>query len=587
MNELSKTLGFVVVGAAAAVIAFFSRPSLPVLEESGTRMHVLFPEFKDPLAAASLEIVDYDESTASIEPFKVAMVNNRWSIPSHDNYPTDAKDQLSKVAASLIGLKVLEVASDSPGDHGLYGVLDPDPKSLKAGATGVGTRVIMRDKNDKVLVNLIVGKAVPGRDGLHYVRVAGQDPVYTVALKTDKLTTKFSDWIETDLLKLNAWDIKQIQIHDYSIDELAGRPLPRAQLTIAYNDTGDPRWKFTEDKVFKNQQWVDGKLGDDEELNSTVLDDMKNALDDLKIVDVTRKPAGLSANLRATGTFYSDRETVSSLAAKGFYVARMQDYYELLSNDGEVRVLMKDGVQYVLRFGQIAGTGGEGKTKGKTDKQAKKDEKPKEESSSQGVNRYLFVMAEFNPEAIPKPELQPLPEEKPEEKPAEKAPAGKNPEDKTPGDKAAPSKPEEKKPEQKAKTDLKAERERIEKENKRKQEEYEQKIKDGEKRVKELNDRFADWYYVIADSVYQKIHLNREKIVKKKEKKEEGKKDEAAAKDHADHDHAAEAKKETPPETKKDAGAEQKKEAEPKQDNPAAPGSPQPKEPAPSAKPAT
>ena len=77
---------------------------------------------------------------------------------------------------------------------------------------------------------------------------------------------------------------------------------------------------------------------------------------------------------------------------------------------------------------------------------------------------------------------------------------------------------------------MKAERERIEKENKRKQEEYDEKVAAGKKHVKELNDRFADWYYVISDDVYRKIHLTRADFVKKKEAKDK-------AKDAAGHDH--------------------------------------------------
>ena len=42
----------------------------------------LFEKFKNPLAATSLEILKYDEATSTIAPFKVAQVNNRWSIPS-------------------------------------------------------------------------------------------------------------------------------------------------------------------------------------------------------------------------------------------------------------------------------------------------------------------------------------------------------------------------------------------------------------------------------------------------------------------------------------------------------------------------
>lgn len=532
MNESTKTIGFVVVGLAAAVLAWASRPSLPVADSANTKLTVLFPEFKDPLAATSLDIMSYDEANASLRPFKVALANNRWSIPSHDNYPTDAKDQLAKLATELIGLKVLEVPTDVPGEHATYGVVDPDSKNLKVGTTGVGTRVTVKGKDDKLLLNLIVGKEVPGREGLRYVRIVAQDPVYAVALKTDKLSTKFSDWIETNLLQLNAFDIKQIQINDYSIDMLARRYNQRGQLTLAYSDTGEPHWKLTEDKVFQNKKWVDGKMGPDEELNATVLDAMKDNLNNLKIVDVSKKPSGLSVNLRASGELASDNETVASLGEKGFYVLASQsdpNYYELLSNDGEFRVVMKDGVQYVLRFGQIAGSSdAHSKDKAKKDK----DGKAKDEASGAGVNRYLFVMAEFNRDALPKPQLQPLPEEKPAAKADEKKADDKKAEDKKADEKKPETKkPEDKKADDKAQADLKAERERIEKENKRKQDEYEQKIKDGEKRVQELNARFADWYYVIDDSVYQKIHLNRDKLIKKKEKK-----------DAAGHDHAEEPK---------------------------------------------
>ncbi len=54
---------------------------------------------------------------------------------------------------------------------------------------------------------------------------------------------------------------------------------------------------------------------------------------------------------------------------------------------------------------------------------------------------------------------------------------------------------------------IEAERDRIEKENHRKQDEYDEKVKKGEQRAKELNARFADWYYVVGDETYRKIHL--------------------------------------------------------------------------------
>ncbi len=58
----------------------------------------------------------------------------------------------------------------------------------------------------------------------------------------------------------------------------------------------------------------------------------------------------------------------------------------------------------------------------------------------------------------------------------------------------------------------------IKKENASKTKEYEEKLAAAKAHEKELNDRFADWYFVISDEVYHKIHLSRAEVVKTKEK---------------------------------------------------------------------
>ena len=156
----------------------------------------------------------------------------------------------------------------------------------------------------------------------------------------------------------------------------------------------------------------------DEELNAAKLDELKTALDDLKIVDVQRKPAGLSGDLKAAADFTNNNEAVLSLRDKGFYVADLEGRVELVSNEGEVRCAMKDGVQYVLRFGAID-------TEGDNAQQRQGQGQGQRGRNAGGAspNRYIFVMAEFNPDMIAKPELQPLPEAKdqPAEKPADGA----------------------------------------------------------------------------------------------------------------------------------------------------------------------
>jgi hypothetical protein len=402
----------------------------------------------------------------------------------------------------------------------------------------VGTRVVIRNKDDKPLLAMLIGKPVAGREGLRYVRRVGQDPVYVVSLKTDKLTARFGDWIEKDLLKFSALDMKQLEIQDYSIDVARGVENLRGELQLTYDDAAsDAKWKLVADKTLKGKEMVAVPLAADEELNTSTLDDLKNALGDLKIVDVNRKPAGLSGDLKLTGKVTLDQEAIQSLGERGFYLVQAGGSPVLLSNQGEIHVGMKDGVEYVLRFGEIAGQSeAKAKTKGKG-KDAKKED-------SGGVSRYLFVMAEFNPQAIAGPAKEKVPDEPKDAPKAGKADASKKPGDKkSPADKKDPA--EKKDP----KAEWKAEKERIEKENQRKEDDYQRQVKEGKEHVQKLNARFADWYYVIEDSVYQKIHLGRAKIVKKKEK--DKKDDKEHAHDHHDddhdhdhdHDHAAEPSK--------------------------------------------
>ena len=55
---------------------------------------------------------------------------------------------------------------------------------------------------------------------------------------------------------------------------------------------------------------------------------------------------------------------------------------------------------------------------------------------------------------------------------------------------------------------------------------YEKKLKDGEKKVKGLNDRFGPWYYVISAESFENLRLTHAGLVKPKEapgaKKETG-----------------------------------------------------------------
>jgi len=595
MSETAKTVTFLVVGFVAVMIGVLSRPSVAALDQNSLIGSNLTHTFDAPEKAKRLRIVRVDEDTAERHEFEVAQQNGLWSIPSKDGYPADAAKQMADAATSLMNRKVLGVASENAGDHEQYGVIDPLGEKLEAGQKGIGTRVTMWDDANAALADLIVGKPVRDQEGQRYVRKAGQDVVYVVEIDPAKLSTKFEDWIEKDLLKLNAWDLQQVQVKDYSSELVPvvtqdGRVTvqltsdPRSEMTFSYNET-DGKWSPAKLRQFvrkgESGEYVDFTVGKDEELNDETLNGLKTALGDLKIVDVVRKPQGLSQDLKAGKDFLNNREAFKDLVSKGFTPAQTAEGGgDIISSDGEAIATTKNGTQYVLRFGNLTNVAGAWPNKdqkappavAKPDaKDAKADKGDKGDKSD--VHRYMFVMARFDESSVKRPELEKLPElpagadakanpAAPPAKPADTAAkkdetakkddaaakkddaAAKKDDAKKKKDDAAKKKEKDaaakkedaaaKKDENAAKKDdaaakkdeaaankdvdkIIADRKRIEQENQKKLDQYQTLIKKGQENVKELNLRFGDWYFVVDDDVFHKIRVSKDKVIKKKE----------------------------------------------------------------------
>jgi len=538
-NEHGKCLTAVFLGAGLLLLAlgWAVQPRFKPATLKPAVERVLFPALTDAEKAASLEIIRYDDELATLYPFKVVKSGGVWVLPSHQNYPADAKEQLAAAATELVDLKALDVVTERAADHEVYGVIEPDQDKIKPGMTGVGQLIEIRDASGSKIARLVIGKedrqagVGSGSRRLRFVRKAGQDPVYRVELDTSKFTTRFGDWIEKDLLKLTPWDVRSVELDNYTLAavESDGRLEVRQQrnekMQLAYNDK-ESSWQLVSLETFPNkdsEEPVSEKLKDDEEVDSTKLNDLRNALGDLQIIDVARKPAGLSADLKAAESFVNDVEAVSSLQQRGFLPLPSG---VILSTEGQTVIGMKDGVEYVLRFG--AGTtvtepGGAG---------AGDEESDAAEELAEKAARYLLVMAQFNEDLLEKPELAELPS-LPEED-DEDADSGEEPEDQKSDDEKteeeASSGGEDSADSNATAADLlkqadEAEaamqkaieaRRQVERENRRKQESFDEKVVNGKKRVEELNGRFADWYYIVSDEEFEKIHLNREAVIKAK-----------------------------------------------------------------------
>lgn len=249
-----------------------------------------------------------------------------------------------------------------------------------------------------------------------------------------------------------------------------------------------------------------------------------------------------------------NQAVVQSLQQKGFYTVAVQNPQgqqvpKVVSNKGEIIVGMKDGVEYVLRFGDIY-------------------RGPEEDENATGDSRYIYAFARVNPSLLDPLALEPVPSPLTAPQSSTKADQNGSSEKGAKGDigdpgkesdvpniappgpppnfvpsstppantpppppavvKSKPAIPAKAAPNQSAEPDeftqKKAERDaeiaRINASNANKQREFNDKVAKAQKRVNELNENLADWYYVISNEVFEKIRLERTDFVKAKESEE-------------------------------------------------------------------
>ena len=271
MNETKKTMIFGAVALALLLLAFVTTPSKVTPDAFLDQGEAFFPDFQDPNSATSLEVISYNEETGEAVPFKVVFEEGKWRIPSHYDYPADGKERLAKTAAGVIGIKKDDFRSDNVADHEACGVIDPLDETSTA-LSGRGQRVTIKGANDQILADFIIGKPVEGREGFRFVRVPEQKRVYACRVDLD-LSTKFSDWIEADLLKVEKDDITEITLKDYSINERSGIVNQRDEVVLDKNGS----------------TWAINRLPAGKEVNASKANELVKNLDELKIVGVRPK----------------------------------------------------------------------------------------------------------------------------------------------------------------------------------------------------------------------------------------------------------------------------------------------------------
>jgi hypothetical protein len=154
----------------------------------------------------------------------------------------------------------------------------------------------------------------------------------------------------------------------------------------------------------------------------------------------------LSRDLKSTEGIQLTGEAYNSLRGHGFFVNRFNG--QLLSNEGEITVETANGLQYTLRFGEIAGGGPaspEAPANAASGESAAQQNQPGQDAATeQGERRYVFITVDYS-----------------QARARQYAGEGKEP------DKA------------------------------------------GQELADELRNRFADWYYVISGADFEKLRPSR------------------------------------------------------------------------------
>ena len=489
LSERREMLKSFLLGLSALVLlglwlTFWPKPpETPPKEKVGKK---LFETFDDPMKIQTLSITRVNAETKKTESLRLVREDGQWVIADWYRYPAGNTTRMTTVVSPLLQLSVLEVRDELANNadtrsidafHAEHGVLDPCNFPDTA-PNGTGIRVTVFGRNDEKFVDLVIGnrleESAVDRD-VRSVRIPGEQTVYIVDFSTaatedsaavknepmdERLSVKPLDWIEQDPLKISRWNILDLTVHHY---QWASKKLVPVNLFLLHQDATNSvqrawscsEWKRANEKgKYESQGSLPPEKIRNERINETV-----DLLAHLRITGVLPKPevfAGILSEGKSLRELIQRNELPDSF---GFHLAEFDPVHpektepKLVGDGGELVVTMKDGLEYSLLFG-------------------------KEESG----NRLMMIMAKFNAEsaAVPKPlELVKIPKDA--------------------------------SPEQRHAAEVR--NKAIDDENTLRKNEQAMTVAEGTEKVRQLDRRFAPWFYRINETDYAKLRLRREDIL--------------------------------------------------------------------------
>ena len=568
----------VFVGGAVVV----SKVTQPVsLEEYSKTGEPFFEDFSIE-SVARLELAAIPEGESKPQSFKLSRRDNIWRLQSYHGYPAEAQERLAKTAASALGIVRQAVAGKSESDHERFGVIDPLKKDIKT-PKAAGKRIRMLDAKGEVLVDLIVGKKVSTEEqkprGMeddenaldqarpkHYVRRPDETETYIAEISLE-VSTKFSEWIEPDLLKLDSQNVRTLKIDNYETEVVGQYSSPDGPVNVL-EPTKRELVSIKRDSGFAN--WTISGLDEQkQELKTAKIDELLRVLDEMKILGVAPRyrvgnESPLTGDLKflvpeSIGDDGRARQRVLfkmlyDFGKRGYSFTINQAMFDkvgqsadplqmsVISKQGDITIATHEGIVYHLHFGnEVVGSPKEieigGKSKSGPAKKKKKTSKgkasksvPKKKAgdSDDTTRRYVMIRVEYDESYYLDKPKQPVKPTKPKRPvlPANKSRRAHGPvAAQRPGprhDAAIAPRPD---PLARFRVlnqeykDAVAQYERDKSQYETDLKTFRDNVKKVKKRVQRLNERFAEWFYVISTQNMKQLSIRRAQIVGPKSKK--------------------------------------------------------------------
>ncbi len=496
MKAFVPTIVMALIALIASGLAYYYYPKQLAEVVENRVDQPLFPDSYETRQVRSIRIVGFDKAQGAIERLQLGLVGGSWVIPDKSNFLATNAERISTAVSSLKNCIVLEMVSDQQKDHEKYGVIEPGAATTSA--TGIGTKIVLEDRNQRPLAELIVGE--PTRDAdKRFVRIPGQPQIYVVNFDESILDTDFSSWIVGDLLKLStaqvpldnldleSYLIPTQQLTSVSLDQLTKNYGYRAVVKKDAEQFLVDLWQPTDGQQLPEEPGVVGQGVDMQSLGGVI-----RQLSSFDILDVKKKNEEAAQHM-AKPQPDDAIEHFSSLAADGFRRVGFENgQHQFDAVGGELKMAFADGVVYRIYFGNLAGIDVTDRSK---------------------ISRFMLITAELNESAIPMPK-----------KPGSDAAGESETSADSQSRSAATTNGENQEPEKQDSGDNEQEKQQEPAEpaqqvDDEQQREYQRQLNTREQiinvarqRVSIINQLHADWLYVVSENAIRNLFPEPDKL---------------------------------------------------------------------------